>query len=145
MKISLMKIQEKLYLLSVTKLFLIVILIDKENIEEIIEAGVKTILLHKETCTTRLIMLLFIIHYKKIQQTLKKKLLNISIDNYVMLNRQMRKLHVVLLTNYSSLTNVYSLGEVGRYRMNKKLHLDIGMDKQVLNQRRYYYNYQIFN
>ncbi|MCB0469422.1 MAG: DNA-directed RNA polymerase subunit beta, partial [Flavobacteriaceae bacterium] len=26
----------------------------------------------------------------------------------------------------------YSLGEVGRYRMNKKLGLDIGMDKQVL-------------
>ncbi len=24
------------------------------------------------------------------------------------------------------------LGEVGRYRMNKKLGLDIGMDKQVL-------------
>ncbi|MCL4114602.1 UNVERIFIED_CONTAM: hypothetical protein GTU68_005336 [Idotea baltica] len=26
----------------------------------------------------------------------------------------------------------YNLGEVGRYRMNKKLQLDIGMDKQVL-------------
>jgi DNA-directed RNA polymerase beta subunit len=38
---------------------------------------------------------------------------------------------VVLLINYSSLTNV-TTGEVGRYRMNKKLGLDIPMEKQVL-------------
>jgi DNA-directed RNA polymerase subunit beta len=42
-------------------------------------------------------------------------------------NRLMKKLLVVLLINYSP-TN---LGEVGRYRMNKKI-VDIPMEKQVL-------------
>ena len=51
-------------------------------------------------------MQLSIIHCKKIQQTLKKKLLNISTVNYVMLSRQMKKQHVVLLINYSFQINV---------------------------------------
>jgi DNA-directed RNA polymerase subunit beta len=51
------------------------------------------------------IMRLFIIHCKKIQQTQKKRLLNIFIDNYVMQNHQMRKLQEVLLINYFSLNN----------------------------------------
>ncbi len=57
----------------------------------------------------------------------------------------MKKQHVVLLINYSLVTNVTTLGEVGRYRMNKKLQLDIGMDKQVLDQRGYHYDCKIFN
>ena len=36
------------------------------------------------------------------------------------------------LTSYFHSDQRYSLGDVGRYRMNKKLGLDIGMDKQVL-------------
>ena len=36
------------------------------------------------------------------------------------------------MINCSSSDQRYNLGEVGRYRMNKKLGLDIGMDKQVL-------------
>ena len=80
-------------------------ILDKENIEEILEAEVKTILLHKESAQQGDYA---IIHntLQKIQQILKKKLLNISTVNYVMLSRQMRRQHVVLLINYSSLTNV---------------------------------------
>ena len=44
----------------------------------------------------------------------------------------MKKQLEELLINYSSSDQRYKLGEVGRYRMNKKLGLDIGVDKQVL-------------
>ena len=44
----------------------------------------------------------------------------------------MKKPLEVLSISYSSSDQRYNLGEVGRYRMNKKLGLDIGMDKQVL-------------
>ena len=42
----------------------------------------------------------------------------------------MRKQLVALLINYSSLTRRYDLGEVGRYRINKKLDLDIDMENR---------------
>ena len=70
-------------------------------------------------------MQLSTIHCKKIQPILKKKRLNIYTDNYVTLSRQMRKLLVESSTSYSSQINDTTLGEVGRYRMNKKLGLDI--------------------
>jgi hypothetical protein len=47
------------------------------------------------------ILLLFIIHYRRIHLTLRKKLLNISIDNFVMLNHQIMKQLKVYLKNYS--------------------------------------------
>jgi DNA-directed RNA polymerase subunit beta len=40
----------------------------------------------------------------------------------------------------------YNLGEVGRYRMNKKLGLDTPMErKQVLTKERYHYHCKIFD
>ena len=38
----------------------------------------------------------------------------------------------VLSINCSSLNNDTILGEVGRYRMNKKLGLDVDIEQQVL-------------
>jgi hypothetical protein len=70
-------------------------IIDKDNVEEIIDSNVKSILLHKED-NNQADYLSFTIRYKKIQQTLKKKLLSISTDNCVMQNRLMKKLLVVL-------------------------------------------------
>ena len=61
----------------------------------------------------------------KILPTLKKKLLSISIASCVILKRRMMKLHVISLRNCSSADKRYDLGEVGRYRINSKLGLDI--------------------
>jgi hypothetical protein len=68
-------------------------IIDKDNVE-IIDSNVKSIL-HKEDANQGDYA---IIHntLQKIQQTLKKGLLNIFTDNYVTLNRLMKKLLVVL-------------------------------------------------
>ena len=54
--------------------------IEKDHIEEILEANVKTFLFTKKTLTC-LIMQLFTIPFKKIQLTLKKKQLNIYTVN----------------------------------------------------------------
>ena len=71
-------------------------ILDKDNIEEIIEADVKKTILYIKRTTMRLITQLSTIRYKKTQQTLKKRLLNIFTDNYVTRNRLMRKQLVVL-------------------------------------------------
>jgi hypothetical protein len=69
-------------------------IIDKDNVEEIIDSNVKSILLHKEDANQADYA---IIHntLQKIQQ-IQKKLLSIFTDNCVM-NRLMKKLLVVLL------------------------------------------------
>jgi DNA-directed RNA polymerase subunit beta len=105
--------------------------LEKEHIDQILEANVLTSYCIKKNHNLQT-MQLFTIPFKRIQQTLKKKQLSIFTANCVMLNRQMKKQLVVLLTNYSFSDQRYNLGEVGRYRMNKKLGLDIEMDKQVL-------------
>ena len=80
-------------------------ILDKDNIEEILETAAKQFFYTKKV-HSKVIMQLFITHFKKIQPTLKKKRLNIFIDNYVMLSRQMKKRRVVLSINYSLVTNV---------------------------------------
>jgi hypothetical protein len=69
-------------------------IIDKDNVEEIIDSNVKSILLHKEDANQADYA---IIHntLQKIQQ-IQKKLLSIFTDNCVMQNRLMKKLLVVL-------------------------------------------------
>ena len=105
--------------------------IDKDNIEEILEAGVKTILLHKETSQQG--------DYAIIHNTLQKDPTNSEKEAVEHIYRQLRNAEPPdeetargIIDKLFFSDQRYSLGEVGRYRMNKKLQLDIGMDKQVL-------------
>ncbi|MDO1501222.1 DNA-directed RNA polymerase subunit beta [Winogradskyella maritima] len=106
-------------------------IVDKENIEEILEAGVKTILLHKESAQQG--------DYAIIHNTLQKDPTNSEKEAVEHIYRQLRNAEPPdeetargIIDKLFFSDQRYSLGEVGRYRMNKKLQLDIGMDKQVL-------------
>ncbi|OIQ30721.1 MAG: DNA-directed RNA polymerase subunit beta [Bacteroidetes bacterium MedPE-SWsnd-G2] len=106
-------------------------IIDKDNIEEILEAGVKTILLHKESAEQG--------DYAIIHNTLQKDPTNSEKEAVEHIYRQLRNAEPPdeetargIIDKLFFSDQRYSLGEVGRYRMNKKLGLDIGMDKQVL-------------
>ena len=105
--------------------------IDKENTEEILEAGVKTVLLHKEGAQQG--------DYAIIHNTLQKDPTNSEKEAVEHIYRQLRNAEPPdeetargIIDKLFFSDQRYSLGEVGRYRMNKKLQLDIGMDKQVL-------------
>ncbi|MEC3907281.1 DNA-directed RNA polymerase subunit beta [Tamlana sp. 2201CG12-4] len=106
-------------------------ILDKENIEEILEAEVKTILLHKESNEQG--------DYAIIHNTLQKDPTNSEKEAVEHIYRQLRNAEPPdeetargIIDKLFFSDQRYSLGEVGRYRMNKKLGLDIGMDKQVL-------------
>ncbi|OBQ55527.1 DNA-directed RNA polymerase subunit beta [Tamlana sp. s12] len=106
-------------------------ILDKENIEEILEADVKTILLHKESTEQG--------DYAIIHNTLQKDPTNSEKEAVEHIYRQLRNAEPPdeetargIIDKLFFSDQRYSLGEVGRYRMNKKLGLDIGMDKQVL-------------
>ncbi|WP_299128862.1 DNA-directed RNA polymerase subunit beta [uncultured Winogradskyella sp.] len=106
-------------------------IVDKDNIEEILEAGVKTILLHKESAQQG--------DYAIIHNTLQKDPTNSEKEAVEHIYRQLRNAEPPdeetargIIDKLFFSDQRYSLGEVGRYRMNKKLQLDIGMDKQVL-------------
>ncbi|WP_054851742.1 DNA-directed RNA polymerase subunit beta [Olleya sp. ITB9] len=105
--------------------------LDKENIEEILEIDVKTILIHKETAQQG--------DYAIIHNTLQKDPTNSEKEAVEHIYRQLRNAEPPdeetargIIDKLFFSDQRYSLGEVGRYRMNKKLQLDIGMDKQVL-------------
>ncbi|WP_223033845.1 DNA-directed RNA polymerase subunit beta [Hanstruepera marina] len=105
--------------------------LDKENIEEILETSVKTILLHKESAQQG--------DYAIIHNTLQKDPTNSEKEAVEHIYRQLRNAEPPdeetargIIDKLFFSDQRYSLGEVGRYRMNKKLGLDIGMDKQVL-------------
>ncbi|NRD20783.1 DNA-directed RNA polymerase subunit beta [Winogradskyella eckloniae] len=106
-------------------------IIDKDNIEEILEAEVKTVLLHKESSQQG--------DYAIIHNTLQKDPTNSEKEAVEHIYRQLRNAEPPdeetargIIDKLFFSDQRYSLGEVGRYRMNKKLQLDIGMDKQVL-------------
>ena len=106
-------------------------IVDKENIEEILEAQVKKILLHKESAQQE--------DYAIINNTLQKDPTNSEKEAVEHIYRQLRNAEPPdeetargIIDKLFFSDQRYSLGEVGRYRMNKKLGLDIGMDKQVL-------------
>ena len=105
--------------------------VEKEHIDEIIDSGAKTILLHKEDN--------LLADYAIIHNTLQKDPTNSEKEAVEHIYRQLRNaeppdeetargiIHKLFFSDQR-----YNLGEVGRYRMNKKLGLDIPMDKQVL-------------
>ena len=105
--------------------------IDKENVEQIIEAEIKTILIHKESNQQG--------EYAIIHNTLQKDPTNSEKEAVEHIYRQLRNAEPPdeetargIIDKLFFSDQRYNLGEVGRYRMNKKLGLDIGMDKQVL-------------
>ena len=105
--------------------------IDKDNVEEIIEAGVKTVLIHKEITQQG--------EYAIIHNTLQKDPTNSEKEAVEHIYRQLRNAEPPdeetargIIDKLFFSDQRYNLGDVGRYRMNKKLGLDIGMDKQVL-------------
>ncbi|MCF6296149.1 MAG: DNA-directed RNA polymerase subunit beta, partial [Flavobacteriaceae bacterium] len=105
--------------------------LDKENIEEIIGAKVKTILLHKESAEQG--------DYAIIHNTLQKDPTNSEKEAVEHIYRQLRNAEPPdeetargIIDKLFFSDQRYNLGEVGRYRMNKKLGLDIDMDKKVL-------------
>ena len=106
-------------------------ILDKDNTEEIIEADVKTILLHKEENGSA--------DYTIIHNTLQKDPTNSEKEAVEHIYRQLRNAEPPdeetargIIDKLFFSDQRYNLGDVGRYRMNKKLGLDIPMDKQVL-------------
>ena len=105
--------------------------LEKEHLEEILEAGAKNILLHKKDAHMS--------DYAIIYNTLQKDPTNSEKEAVEHIYRQLRNAEPQdedtargIIDKLFFYDQRYNLGEVGRYRMNKKLGLDVGMDKQVL-------------
>ncbi len=105
--------------------------IDKDNANEIIGSGVKTVLIHKEISEQG--------EYAIIHNTLQKDPTNSEKEAVEHIYRQLRNAEPPdeetargIIDKLFFSDQRYNLGDVGRYRMNKKLGLDIGMEKQVL-------------
>ena len=105
--------------------------LEKEHIEQILEANATTILLHKEEAQSA--------DYAIIHNTLQKDPTNSEKEAVEHIYRQLRNAEPPdeetargIIDKLFFSDQRYNLGEVGRYRMNKKLGLDIEMDKQVL-------------
>ena len=105
--------------------------IEKDHIEEILEASVKTILLHKKDAHMS--------DYAIIHNTLQKDPTNSEKEAVEHIYRQLRNAEPPdeetargIIDKLFFSDQRYNLGEVGRYRMNKKLGNDEGMDKLVL-------------
>ncbi|MFI3306304.1 MAG: DNA-directed RNA polymerase subunit beta [Rikenellaceae bacterium] len=97
--------------------------LEKEQIDEIIESGAKTILLHKESASG--------VDFSIIYNTLQKDTCNSEKEAVVYIYRQLRASEppdeatardVIEKLFFSD--KRYDLGEVGRYRINRKLELD---------------------
>jgi DNA-directed RNA polymerase subunit beta len=105
--------------------------ISKDNMNLILDAEVPTILLHKEDIESS--------EFAIIYNTLQKDPTNSEKEAMEYIYRQLRNAEPpdeetargIIDKLFFSETR-YSLGDVGRYRLNKKLELDIDDDKQVL-------------
>ncbi len=105
--------------------------LEDEHIEMILDAGVKTIILHKEDVNSA--------DYAIIYNTLQKDTSNSQKEAVEHIYRQLRNAEP---PDFDTAKNVfdklffsdtrYDLGEVGRYRINKKLGLDTDIDQKVL-------------
>ena len=105
--------------------------LDKNHIEQILESNTATILLHKEEGQTG--------DYAIIHNTLQKDPTNSEKEAVEHIYRQLRNAEPPdeetargIIDKLFFSDQRYNLGEVGRYRMNKKLGLDIDMEKQIL-------------
>ncbi|MBE7684934.1 DNA-directed RNA polymerase subunit beta [Tenacibaculum piscium] len=106
-------------------------IIEKEHIDEIIEAGAKTILLHKVDNDMA--------DYAIIHNTLQKDPTNSEKEAVEHVYRQLRNAEPPdeetargIIEKLFFSEQRYSLGEVGRFRMNTKLQLNEPIDQKVL-------------
>jgi DNA-directed RNA polymerase subunit beta len=105
--------------------------LENDHIDLIVDSGAKTILLHKETAN--------MVDFAIIYNTLQKDPCNSEKEAVMHIYRQLRNSEppdeatardVIDKLFFSD--KRYDLGEVGRYRINKKLNLDIANDTKVL-------------
>ena len=103
--------------------------LEKEHIDIILEAGVKSILIHKENSN----------EFSIIQNTLQKDPTNSEKEAVEYIYRQLRNADPPdeetargIIEKLFFSEQRYSLGEVGRYRLNKKLGLNIPETTEVL-------------
>ncbi len=106
-------------------------IIENQHIDVIVDSGSKSILLHKEDN--------LLADYAIIHNTLQKDPTNSEVEAVEHIYRQLRNAEP---PDYETAKGIidklffseqrYSLGEVGRYRMNKKLNLNIDMNMEIL-------------
>ncbi len=106
-------------------------ILEEEHIDEILESKVQSILIHKESTHSS--------DYSIIYNTLQKDPSNSEIDAIRHIYRQLRSSEPAddasareVINNLFFSDKRYDLGDVGRYRMNKKLNLNIDEDIRVL-------------
>lgn len=105
------------------------VVIDESVIDSILDSGVKTILIHKENSG----------EFSIIQNTLQKDPTNSEKEAVEYIYRQLRNADPPdeetargIIEKLFFSEQRYSLGEVGRYRLNKKLNLNIPITTEVL-------------
>ena len=103
----------------------------QDNISEILDSGTSTVLLHKDAETANKFTIIF--------NTLAKDPSNSEKEAVNYIYRQLRNADPAddasareVFQNLFFSDKRYDLGEVGRYRINKKLGLDTDMDTRVL-------------
>ena len=103
----------------------------EDNISEILDSGTSTVLLHKDAETANKFTIIF--------NTLAKDPSNSEKEAVNYIYRQLRNADPAddasareVFQNLFFSDKRYDLGEVGRYRINKKLGLDTDMDTRVL-------------
>lgn len=106
-------------------------ILDKEHIDEIIDSGVKTVLLHKEDNQMA--------DYAIIHNTLQKDPTNSEKEAVEHIYRQLRNAEPPdeetargIIDKLFFSEQRYNLGEVGRFRMNTKLNLNEDIGQKVL-------------
>ncbi len=105
--------------------------LEEDHIQAIIDSGVQTVLLHKQDANST--------DYSIIFNTLQKDTSNSEKEAIQYIYRQLRNAEPPddasareVITNLFFSEKRYDLGEVGRYRINKKLGLGTSMDVKVL-------------
>jgi len=105
--------------------------LENNHIDQIVDSGVKTILLHKEEATN--------VDYSIIYNTLQKDTANSAKEAVEYIYRQLRNAEPPdeetargIIDKLFFSDKRYDLGEVGRYRINKKLNLETPVDTKVL-------------
>lgn len=106
--------------------------IEEEHIQQIIDCGVQSILIHNDKTDDSS-------DYSIIFNTLKKDPCNSEKESLLFIYRQLRNADPVddasareVINNLFFSEKRYDLGEVGRYRINKKLGLSTDMNVRVL-------------
>jgi DNA-directed RNA polymerase subunit beta len=106
-------------------------ILDNDHVNEIIEANVQTVLLHREDLSSS--------DYSIIYNTLQKDPSNSDKEAILYIYRQLRNAEPPddasareVIYNLFFSEKRYDLGDVGRFRINKKLNLEIAPEVKVL-------------